>query len=97
MEKTTYQDLDSDTGLLVKEYSMADIHKVADFCKEMHNSGYHGTKDDKVIASVDPAIIHAWIEKHGITFNQFMIDQSIVKRFLEDSDNSHFRIWKGRI
>ena len=97
MSTTTYHDLDNDTVALVKEYKMSDIQKVAEFSKEMHNAGLHGTKDDKVVASVHPAIVMAWIQKRGVTMNQFMSDENLSKAFLEDPDNEHFRIWKGRI
>jgi hypothetical protein len=95
--KTTYHDIDSDTAVLVKEYKHSDIQKVAEYAKECHNSGIHGTKEDKVVASVHPAVIMAWIEKRGITMHQFMSEPKIAIQFLEDPDNSSFRIWKGKI
>ena len=51
----------------------------------------------KHVASVDQAVIIDWCNKRGITFQRFMNDQSLINSFLDDPDNSSFRIWKGRV
>lgn len=89
----------NDTEIVAStDYSLAEINRVMEFAKTRHNSGNHlALGDDKLVASVHPAVIHKWCADKGVTFSQFMIDQKLTKQFLEDSDNSAFRIWKGRI
>jgi hypothetical protein len=91
-------DVEADGFTVATHYSIDRINKTMDYCKERHNSGDHSVLGgDKLIATVDPAIVHLWISKHGITMPQFMADPKIAKRFLEDPDNSNFRIWKGAL
>lgn len=85
-------------AVVTTDYNVAEITRAMEFAKARHNSGDHlALGDDKLVASVHPAVIHKWCADKGITFSQFMIDPKIAKRFLEDPDNSNFRIWKGRI
>ena len=92
-------DTGNDEVTLVKEYKMSDIHKVADYSKAMASVGAtENSQGEKLVASVHPAVIIAWLNKRGLTMNEFMSGNSdLARQFLEDSDNSQFRIWKGRI
>ena len=89
----------TDTHLVAStDYSMAEIVRAMDHAKERHNSGNHlALGDDKLVARVHPGVMHAWCAKRGVTFSQLMTDQALTKQFLEDPDNSNFRIWKGKI
>jgi hypothetical protein len=94
--KTTYHDMDGDNAMLVKEYSMDDIKAVAESSKKLA-SVYGNGGEDKLVMSVHPAIVMAWCEKRGITINTFMCDQKLINEFLGSPDNSHFRVWKGKV
>ena len=89
----------TDTHLVAStDYNMDAIVRSMEFAKARHNSGNHlALGDDKLVASVHPGVIHAWCTKRGVTFSQMMCDQALTKQFLEDPDNSNFRIWKGKI
>ena len=97
--KTTMYDTGDDEVTLVKEYKMSDIRKVVDHSKAMASAGMtENSHGDKLVASVHPAVIIAWLNKRGLTMQEFMSGGSdLAKQFLEDSDNSQFRIWRGKI
>ena len=96
---TTMYDTGDDEVTLVKEYKMSDIKKVTDYSKAMASVGAtENSQGEKLVASVHPAVIIAWLNKRGLTMAEFMSGGSnLAKQFLEDSDNSQFRIWHGKI
>lgn len=98
MNDLTIHDVEADRFTVATNYDIGRINRTMDYCKEMHNSGLHTAMGgDKLVASVDPAVIHLWCSQRGLTISDFMCDQKLAKQFLEDPDNSNFRIWKGAI
>lgn len=97
--KTTAHDTGKDELTLVKEYNLSDIQKVAEHSKAMASVGADTNKDgEKLVATVHSAVIIAWLNKRGLTMQEFMSNSStIAKQFLEDADNAHFRVWKGKL
>lgn len=96
---TTMYDTGTDEVTLVKEYRMSDIRKVVDHSKAMSNAGMtENAEGEKLVASVHPAVIIKWLNQRGLTMQEFMSGNSdLAIQFLEDPDNSQFRIWHGRI
>ena len=47
--------------------------------------------------SVDGWVINDWCVKQGIAFAEFMRDQKLQTRFVEDPANAAFRIWEGKL
>lgn len=96
---TTMYDTGDDEVTLVKEYKMSDIRKVVDHSKAMASAGMtENTHGDKLVASVHPAVLIAWLNTRGLTMAEFMSGgTTLAKQFLEDPDNSQFRIWRGKI
>ena len=91
-------DVTDDGFTVATNYDIGRINRTMDYCKELHNSGKHtALGGDKLVASVDPAVIHLWCSNKGITVSQFMCDSKLSKQFLEDPDNSNFRVWKGAL
>lgn len=68
-----------------------------DAIKELHNSGQHGSKDRKHVASVPAVVIEHYCNTQGITLREFMVNPEHVRRFLNDPANRDFRVWPGRI
>lgn len=98
MSNLTLHDVTDDQFTVATNYDLGEITKVAEYAKALHNNDMQtALGGDKLVASVHPAVIHKWCADHGIQFSQFMTDQKIAKRFLEDPNNSQFRVWKGRI
>ena len=96
---TTAFDTGKDELTLVKEYQLSDIKKVTDYTKAMSSIGAtENAHGEKLVASVHPAVLVAWLNVRGLTMAEFMSGGSdLAKQFLEDPDNSQFRIWRGRI
>jgi hypothetical protein len=98
MSNLTFNDHDNDSIVVATNYDLGRVKRTMDYCKELHNSGMHTTLGgDKLVASVDPAVIHLWCNQKNITMAQFMADPKLAKQFLEDPENSNFRIWKGAL
>jgi len=81
----------------IAEAPMADLHAVADHCKALHNEGFTGDGDVKVLAHVPAIVIEKWLNDHGITFAEFMRDRSVRARMLNDPALAAFRVWKGKV
>ena len=99
MSKLTYELDGDDKAIITTNYDMAEVRRVADYAKGLHNAGMDKALDggDKLVASVHPAVVHKWCADNGVTFDRLMCDPAIAKRFLEDPNNSQFRVWKGAI
>lgn len=75
---------------------VADVTQAVEHAKALHNCGAHTTgMGDKHVASVPIPVLTAWAQERGLTFAEVMRDRRLLKQFLEDPDNSVFRIWKG--
>lgn len=59
------------------------------------NVGKNKAGDFYLAASVPQVIIHAWLNKKGLKISDFR--GKIIDDFLNDSDNSAFRVWKGKV
>lgn len=74
-----------------------DLDALAKHCADLRSVGAGNGKGDKLCMSVDGWVINDWCVKKGITFAEFMRDQSLQTRFVEDPDNAAFRVWEGRL
>ena len=98
MSKLTLHDANDDQAVISTDYDLARVIKTADYAKAMHNAGKDTLESgDKLVASVDPAVMHLWCQQRGVSFGQLLADQKLTKQFLEDPNNSQFRIWKGKL
>jgi hypothetical protein len=67
-----------------------------DLIAYLRSTGQYGHKDLPVLAHVPGVIIEDWCQKQRVTFDQFARDQELKNRFLNDPDNSLFRVKGGR-
>jgi hypothetical protein len=91
---TKYFDHGDEGGVIVRGQ---DVNPALDACKELHNTGMHGRPDMKHVASVPQVVIEDWCRKIGVRFSEFVRDQALQARFLNDPDLKAFRIWPGRV
>ncbi|MDR3005611.1 MAG: hypothetical protein LBV14_15435 [Acidovorax sp.] len=77
---------------------VADVSAAVEHAKALHNAGAHATgMGDKHVASVPIPVLTEWAAKRGKTFADCMQDKALLRQFLEDPDNSVFRVWKGAL
>lgn len=96
MKKAWIEDIDDEHMAFVHATSGDDLDTLATYCREAGDAHRAGG-DLKHVASVDSAVIIDWCNKRGITFQQFMRDQDLLTKFLDDPVNAPFRVWKGRV
>lgn len=84
-----------DEGAVIVRHQV--VGPTIDAIKELHNSGMHGTKDTKHVASVPKVVIEAYCQQQGITLREFMRNPEHPRRFLNDPAHADFRVWPGRI
>lgn len=87
---------DHDGDKLIAE-AVQDVEPVMNFTKAFHLDGFHGKKDFRYAASIPQVLIEKYCEINGITFDEWMGNEEHIRRMLNDSELSVFRIWPGRI
>ncbi|MHC9085345.1 hypothetical protein ACYX7E_09935 [Luteimonas sp. RIT-PG2_3] len=90
------EEIDDDTVAMVHGVDGSDLDTLATYCREAAES-QKSNSEMKLAASVDGTVILDWCNRRGITWQQFMADQALQARFLDDPVNLPFRVWKGRI
>ena len=48
-------------------------------------------------ATIPLVVLEGWLKAQGITYREFMIDESIVKRFVNDPDNRFCLLYPGKM
>lgn len=84
-----------DEGAVIVRHQV--VGPTIDAIKELHNSGMHGTKDAKHVASVPQVVIEHYCNTQGVTLAEFMRNREHQRRFLNDPAHKDFRVWPGRI
>lgn len=86
--------LDNDT--MTVAYT-ADLTPLAERAKALHSAGETGSKDMKLAMEVHDFHIYAYMNKYGVSYEEFCSNPEHIRRLLNDPDNADFRIWKGRV
>lgn len=63
----------------------------------LHNEGIHGSKDFKHAAEIPEIAIQIYLNKHGISFQEWMSNPVHIKAMLNDPDLKNFRVWPGKV
>lgn len=74
-----------------------DCTPIAERCQAMHREGMHGSSEVKLAASIPNILIEKYCLDNGITFRDWMTDETHMRRMLSDPALAHFRIWPGRL
>lgn len=85
-----------DDGLIVVK-SMQDVQPILQTVKEKVEVGDVGTKDMKHAATIPMVIIENYMNRVGLTFQEFLRDKEHIKCLLNDKSLEGFRIWKGAV
>ncbi|MBO1748895.1 hypothetical protein [Stenotrophomonas indicatrix] len=86
----------SDGADLIERRSQ-DVEPILEYAKRMRNQGDVGSSEMRHAAKIPKAVIENYINRTGITFHEFMVDDKHIRAMLNDPDLSGFRIWKGRV
>jgi hypothetical protein len=85
-------------GVLRHAVEKADLDTLAAHCKALQSVGAtKNTQGDWHVMSADAFTIQAWCDRAGVTWAQFFRDKTLQNRFINDPDNSAFRVHTGRI
>ena len=81
-------------AMIVREQYVGDI---VENCTARRNEGYHGFKDFRLMASIPPLIIENYCTVTQVSFREFMNNPEHIRRIVNDSTYSVFRIAPGRM
>ncbi len=73
------------------------VGAIVDHAKALHNEGFHGRPDARLVATIPAVVIEHYCNTHGITYQQWCRDPDVRRRFLNDPDYGDLRIWKGKV
>ena len=74
-----------------------DCTPIAEYTKEKHNVGLHGSSEMKHAATLPFVIVEKYCNLNGIDFRECMDNPEHIRRMLNDPDLQAFRVWKGRV
>jgi hypothetical protein len=92
--RTTWHDHGAEGAVIARQGL---VGGVVDMCKELHNSGTHGSKDVKHLASVPRLVVEHYCTVNGVTLAEFMRNKDHIKRLLNDPAFADFRVWPGQV
>ncbi|MDE2100269.1 MAG: hypothetical protein KGL39_23665 [Patescibacteria group bacterium] len=84
-------------GNLITGSESTIAHDIARDAQERQKAGMIGSNEMRHAARVDPIVLESWLNKKGVTFQEFCASQTLIRQFLMDPDYAHFRIWTGAI
>lgn len=74
-----------------------DCTGIAEFAKEQHNLGNHGSSEMRHAARIPNVIIEMYCNENTVTFADVMRDPAHMNRICNDPENKMFRIWPGKL
>ena len=86
---------DEELGVIVEHTEW--FPDLLDTVKHLHNTGQHGHPDLRLLAMVPGVVIEEWCQQQKVSFDDFTREREVRARFLNNPDNSAFRIWKGHV
>ena len=77
--------------------SMQDVQPILQSVKDKVEVGDVGSKDMKPAATIPMVVIEAYMNRVGLTFQEFLRDKEHIKSMLNDKSLDGFRVWKGAV
>jgi hypothetical protein len=74
-----------------------DCTPILDTTTALRNEGIVGSNEMRHAASFPAVVVENYLNRTGITFEEFMQSQDHIKAMLRDPDLSGFRVWTGRV
>lgn len=85
---------DESEGVFHREL-LQDVEPILDDATRRRNDGEHGSSELRFAGRFPIVLVESWLHNRNLTIKDFK-DQ-VVRDFLNDSDNSAFRVWPGRV
>lgn len=95
--KSDFIDLGNGKEVIIHEVSAEAVNAVKEHCTALRSAGVQGSSEMRYAATVPGWVILDWCNRRGVEWARFMRDEALQKSFLDDPDNSAFRIWQGKI
>lgn len=73
-----------------------DWNPVLEKAKALKNAGLESAGESKLVGLVPMKMWAEWAKKWGVDPNDATAMREVVARELNDSDNSHLRVWEGK-
>jgi hypothetical protein len=73
-----------------------DWNPVLEKAKALKDAGLESAGESKLVGLVPMKMWAEWAKKWGVNPNDTTAMREVVARELNDSDNSHLRVWEGR-
>ena len=77
--------------------TMQDVQPILQSVKDKVEIGDVGSKDMKHAATIPMVVIEAYMNRVGLTFQEFLRDKEHIKSMLNDKSLEGFRVWKGAV
>jgi hypothetical protein len=77
--------------------TMQDVQPILQSVKDKVEVGDVGSKDMKHAATIPMVVIEAYMNRVGLTFQEFLRDKEHIKSMLNDKSLDGFRVWKGAV
>lgn len=74
-----------------------DAEPYLDDAKARHNSEMFGSSEMKHAGTYPPGFFEWYATMRGVSFDQLMTDDQLLREMLNDPHLDGFRIWKGRV
>lgn len=86
--------VDNSEGIVIARQQ--DVEPFIEAAKAARSEGAVGSGEMRHAATFPAVVVEAYLISAGITFREFLADETHVKRMLADPALKGFRIWEGR-
>lgn len=77
--------------------NVQDCTPIVELAQSMHKEGHHGSNEFRHAAKIPDVVVQIYLNKHDISFAEFMKNPAHIRSMLNDPDLKAFRIWPGRV
>lgn len=94
MKTRAFADDDNDRIVIVQEQN---VGAIVDDCKARSNEGFHENGLGKHVARIPNVVVEHYLNVNRITLQEFMRDDTHMRRLVNDPAFADLRIWQGTI
>ena len=74
-----------------------DANPTLDRVRQMREIDQPTGSDYKIIGEIPMFVYLTWAKKHGVSPDDHAAMREVMVREMNNSDNAHLRVWKGRL